>query len=225
MKGVWIAGTDTGIGKTHIAANLLAYIRTFIDAIPMKPVQTGSENNRAPDLDCCLRHAHLEPTDNEYSLMCPYLYKKACSPHLAASIENHEIAIDHITACAHTLWKNHDFLIIEGAGGLLVPINTHQTMLDLMKAIPLPVILVARGGLGTINHTLLSIKALQTAKLPIAGVILNDALPQEDDCIRQDNPSAISLFGNVNIIGNVHFGVPPSGETYERIWHAISNAS
>ncbi len=222
MKGIWIAGTDTGIGKTHIAAHLLARLRKDVDAFPMKPIQTGSVENRAPDLDLCLNQADLSPTQEEYSLMCPYLFKPACSPHLAAKMADSEIDIDHITKCAHTLWENHDFLVIEGAGGLLVPINGKETMLDLMKALPLPVLLIARGGLGTINHTLLSLKALQAASLPIAGVVLNDAIDQEEDFIRRDNPLAISLFGNVDILGDVHFGNSISGETYAKIVSKIT---
>jgi len=222
MKGVWIAGTDTGIGKTHIAAHLLAQLRKDVDALPMKPIQTGSIENKAPDLDLCLDQADLSPTQEEYSLMCPYLFEPACSPHLAAKMANKKIDIDHITKCAHILWKNHDFLVIEGAGGLLVPINSKQTMLELMQAIPLPVLLVARGGLGTINHTLLSLKALREASLPIAGVVLNDATALENNFIRRDNPCAISLFGDVDILGDVHFGNGISGETYAKILSKIT---
>jgi len=225
MRGVWIAGTDTDIGKTYITAQLLSHLRKDVDALPMKPVQTGSVGQKAPDLEYCLHHARLTPTDKEYSLMCPYLFEPACSPHLAAKIAQRTIDIDYIRQCANSLWKSRDFLVIEGAGGLLVPINEHQTMLDLMKALPLPVLLVARGGLGTINHTLLSLKALREASLPIVGVILNDAVDIKDDFIRKDNPQAISLLGNIDILDNVYFGSSLSGESYARLYNVLSNAS
>jgi len=127
----------------------------------MKPVQSGAIENRAPDLETVLQIANINPTPDLYPLMCPYMLKKAASPHLAARLENKTISIDHIVAQAHALSKQ-GFLCIEGCGGLLVPINQHETMFDLLQALPLPIIVVARGGLGTINHTLLTLNLLKT---------------------------------------------------------------
>ena len=210
LRGFSITGTDTGVGKTVVAAGLLRRLRAEgLDAAPMKPVQTGAavgpDGPRAPDLDYCLRVAGLTPTREEYAEMCPYLYEPACSPHLAARMAADRPSIERIVRAAEGLARRHDALLVEGAGGPLVPLNEQQTMLDLMRALALPVLVVARGALGTINHTLLTLRALRTAGLRVMGVVLNDADAAEDDFIRRDNPRAIEQFGDAPILGDIRF--------------------
>ena len=204
-NGVFITGTDTGIGKTVVAAGLLRYIRSQgIDAVPMKPVETGVAGANT-DLQFCLDACGLKPTARDMADMTPFQYEPACSPHLAGRLADNCPDIDTIIACVHRLGQKHELVVMEGAGGVLVPLNESQTMLDLMAACRFPVILVARSGLGTINHTLLSLEAICARGLDVLGVVFNDTEPaqQSDEFVRSDNPDCIECFGRVKILGHV----------------------
>ena len=202
MKSVFITGTDTGIGKTVVAAGLLAAARARgIDAVPMKPVQTGCARNlAAPDLDFCLREARFKPWPHERDWMCPYRFIPACSPHLAARLARKRIQIRKIAGGFNRLASLHEAVIVEGAGGVLAPINEKNTMLDIMKALRLPVILVARAGLGTINHTLLSLRELRHAKLKVVGVVLVESAPGKRSVIEKDNLRTIERLSGIPIL-------------------------
>ncbi|MBI9019859.1 MAG: dethiobiotin synthase [Verrucomicrobia bacterium] len=206
MKGFFITGTDTGIGKTALSALLLAELRRRrINAAPMKPAQTGCEGDGVPDLDYSLSMAGMTVSDEDYALMSPYRFEPACSPHLAAELAGTEIELAKIVGAARELAAEYDSLIVEGAGGILVPINRNKTMLDLMKALGLPVLLAARPGLGTINHTLLSIRALRSAGLDIAGIVFVASEADEPGFIEDDNGATIEQFGKVPILGTIPF--------------------
>jgi len=207
MKSVFITGTDTGVGKTVVAASLLAAARARgIDAVPMKPVQTGcSRNLAAPDLDFCLRAAQFKPQPNEQDLMCPYRFIPACGPHLAARLAHKRIRIGKIAGAFRRLSSLHETVIVEGAGGVLVPIDEKNSMLDIMKSLQLPVILVARTGLGTINHTLLSLAELRRAKLDVIGVVLVQSAPGKQGVIEKDNARTIGKLGLAPVLACLPF--------------------
>ena len=210
MKSIFVTGTDTGVGKTVTAAALLVALREQgLDTVPMKPVQTGCEvsDDRllVPDLDACLGAGGLVVSDEERALMCPYMYEPACSPHLAAELAGGEISLDEIVDCFTTLEKKHGSVVVEGAGGIMVPVCGDLTMLDLMVRLGLPVVLVARPGLGTINHTLLSLDVLKRAELTIAGVVLCEAERIDRGFIEEDNVRSIERFGKVPILGTIPF--------------------
>ena len=213
-RGIFITGTGTGVGKTIVTAAILRAARAAgIDAVPFKPVQTGAVDGpgglRAPDVEFCLAAAGLRLEPDEAALMAPLLYKPACSPHLAARIEARPADLDTIRSCAETLLARHDAVIVEGAGGVMVPLNDSATMLDLMAALALPVLVVAINGLGTINHTLLTLSALRQAGIEVLGVVLNQPDPPAgaDEFIRRDNPETIARFGGVAVLGRLpHVG-------------------
>jgi dethiobiotin synthase len=208
-KGLFITGTDTEVGKTYVAARLLRWLRgQGIDAVPMKPVQTGAEEGYAPDLESCLAAGGLEPTDEERRLMAPCCYGPACSPHLAGRMAGEFPSIERIVGCARALEQHHDCVLAEGAGGVLVPLDESVTMLDLMRELAYPVLLVARAGLGTVNHSLLSLRALQAAGLRVTGVVFNEVEPPEeaDAFIRADNPRIIGHMSGVVVLGTVRHG-------------------
>ena len=206
MNGFFITGTDTDIGKTALSALLLTELRRRdINAAPMKPAQTGCEGDGVPDLDYSLSMTGMKVPNEDYRLMSPCRFEPACSPHLAAELAGVEIELAKIVQAAQELTATYDRLIIEGAGGILVPLNRNKTMLDLMKALGLPVLLAARPGLGTINHTLLSIRALREAGLDIAGVVLIESEEAEAGLIEEDNITTIEQFGNVPVLGTIPF--------------------
>jgi dethiobiotin synthase len=208
-KGLFITGTDTEVGKTYVAARLLRWLRgQRVDAVPMKPVQTGADGNHSPDLATCLDAAGLEPTEEELRLMAPYCYEPACSPHLAGRIAGESPSIDRIAACARALEQDRDCVLAEGAGGVLVPLDESSTMLDLMRELGYPVLLVARAGLGTINHSLLSLRTIQAAGLRVKGIVFNEVEPLDaaDAFIRADNPRTIARMSGVEVLGTVRHG-------------------
>jgi dethiobiotin synthase len=227
MNGLFITGTDTDVGKTALSALLLAELRRRnINVAPMKPVQTGcgeaatgtrhealgnrsitaqSSRFTVPDLDYSLSMAQMEVDDEAYRNMAPYTFEPACSPHLAAEMAGTEIDIAEIIIAARTLARTYEFILAEGAGGIMVPLNRRELMLDLMQALRFPVLLVARPNLGTINHTLLSIRALRSDGLDIAGVVLVSSRPGEPGFIEADSAGTIEQFGNVPVLGTIPY--------------------
>jgi len=205
MNGLFITGTDTDVGKTALSALLLAELRRRgRNAAPMKPAQTGC-NGGVPDLDYSLSMASMNVSKEDYANMAPYTFEPACSPHLAADLAGREIDMAEIAIAARTLSSEYDFILAEGAGGILVPLNRRETMLDLMHVLKLPVLLAARPGLGTINHTLLSIRALRSDGLTVAGVVFIAATSSEAGLIEKDNAVTIEQFGHVPVLGTIPF--------------------
>ena len=205
MNGLFITGTDTDIGKTALSALLLAELRRRkINAAPMKPAQTGCKDN-VPDLDYSLSLAGMTVDAETYATMAPYTFEPACSPHLAAEMAGTEIDIAEMVITARILAEKYELILPEGAGGIMVPLNRRETTLDLMKALKFPVLLAARPNLGTINHTLLSIRALRSYGLEIAGVVLVKSQPGEPGFIEADSAGTIEQFGKVPVLGTIPY--------------------
>lgn len=203
MQGVFVTGTGTGVGKTLVAAGLLKAFRdSGVCALPVKPVQTGcleiDGRLSAPDLEFSLRMAELEPDGDLLDLMCPFRYTSACSPHLAGRLCGNHPDVGTAIGKMSQLWNSCDFLVAEGAGGILVPLNDNEKMLDLMIELEWPVVLVTRGDLGTINHSLLSIEVLKNAGLQITAVVVNH-LTKNISIVTRDNPRAIAEYGGVSM--------------------------
>lgn len=184
-KRFFITGTDTDIGKTVVSAILMAGLK----AAYWKPIQSGIEG--ITDTGWIKNVTGLPD-----SLFIPetYLLSQPLSPH--ASAEHDGIQIDLNEFCLPDNEK-YPQLIVEGAGGVLVPLNDNQFMVDLMKYLNLPVLLVAKSTIGTINHTLLSIELLRRYGLEVLGVVMNG--PQNSI-----NKHAIETYGHVNVIAEVH---------------------
>jgi len=209
-QGVFITGTDTGVGKTVVSAALLSVLRSGgVDAVPLKVVQTGARQAggrwRSPDLDFCLAMAGLHPGPSEYGRMAPCCFARACSPHLAAALAGRRVDLRRISACFRALQTRHALVIAEGAGGVCVPVRGRQTLRDLIGALGLPVVVVARRGLGTINHTLLTIDSLRRAQVRVLGVVFNATAPGRSGYIERDNIKTIARLGAVRVLGSLPF--------------------
>ncbi len=208
MQGFFITGTNTDAGKTVTTAALLRLLRRAgRDAIAAKPVQTGVRPLPggallAPDMEVYRQASGFQPAAVDLPLAFQYGFEPACSPHLAAHLAGEVIAPERIAANLRTLAARHEMLLVEGAGGLLVPLNQSQTMLDLARLLALPVILTVDNTLGMINHALLTLAALCCAGVPIAGVVVNHARAGDPDAqyLREDNIRAVESFGQVRIL-------------------------
>lgn len=209
-NGIFITGTDTGVGKTIISAALLCVLKSNgVDAVYMKPAQTGcrvrGKRLIAPDLELVCSLAGINPSEKERQLTVPYRFRQACSPHLAAKLEKRTIRFSKIINSFNVLKRRHDFVIVEGAGGVLTPLSSQYSILGVMQSLSLPVILVARPGLGTINHTLLSLRELRLAKLNILGVVLNYSSAKTKGIIEASNKAAIERLGCVPVLAEFPF--------------------
>lgn len=208
-RGLFITGTDTDAGKTVVTSGIVRMLRARgHDIVPMKPVQTGApfdgERWHAPDLDAHLAACGMMATPEQYVRMAPSCYRDACSPHLAAERENRPVDLDTVLGAARGLALEHAGVVAEGAGGVLVPINATYTMRDLMVDLGWPVLVVARRGLGTISHTLLSVEALRAKGLRVIGLVFTETDDVDTDYIREDNPGAISVRCGVPVLGVIH---------------------
>lgn len=224
-RGIFITGTDTGVGKTLVTAALVRWLRARgVDAVPMKPVQTGCTSNGkrliAPDLEFCLAVSNIKPSEEEMCLMVPYLYEPACSPHLAGRMAGQYPDLSRIKYCADRLLSRHQVVVTEGAGGIMVPLNETTTMLDLMRLLAYPVVLVARTRLGTINHTLLSVQTLRAAGLKLLGIVFNQTEPSqpENDSVAEDNPGTVARFSGAVVLGSIrHLARLDSDEVWPQL--------
>ncbi|MEK6777948.1 MAG: dethiobiotin synthase [bacterium] len=201
-KGVFIAGTDTGVGKTIVAAALArTLLNKGVDVGVMKPVETGCAMGPkgliSTDSEFLIKAAHTKDIKN---LITPYALKAAVAPCEAAEMEGVEIIEEYILDSYLQLQNRHEFMVVEGAGGLLVPIYRRFMVSDLIQLLELPVILVARPDLGTINHSLLSIRYAQSIGLHVLGFIINRR--NEDIKIAEEkSPIIIENLSGVPFLG------------------------
>lgn len=222
IPGIFVAGTGTDVGKTVVTAGVLRWLRRPLRGhrsagMVMKPVQTGCEVDAdgrmiAPDIDFVLRAANVTVDQETLAHLSPYLFGPSCSPHLAARMAGRRIEIARILASAQWLASRYQRLVVESAGGVAVPINECQTMLDLAWELGMPVLLVGHSGLGTINHVLLSLEAIRRRGCTLLGVILNDVRPvsEADSYIHDDNVRTIESFGKVRAVTRIpYLGQPP----------------
>lgn len=207
MQSVFITGTDTGVGKTALTAALLASARGGgADAVAMKPVQTGVRSGPAlvGDLRRIAAAAGWRPAARDLHFLCPYRFPSPCSPHRAAALAGASISIPKIVSDFQKLNSRHDRVYVEGAGGVWVPVGDRETMLDLMVELGLPVLVAARPGLGTLNHTLLTCEALRARRLTVAGVVLVHSTDAAWTPLMRDNLSTLRAFG-VPVLGRLPF--------------------
>ncbi len=181
MRGLFVTGTDTGVGKTEVSCALVAQARASgVDAVAMKPAQSGVTPGEPSDADRL--HAAsggVEPLE----ALCPYSFAAPLAPAVAARLEGRAVSLEAIVERARALASRHDALLVEGAGGLLVPLTERETYADLAVALGLPVLVVARAGLGTVNHTALTVEALRARGLVLAGIVLNRACDLDDPSV------------------------------------------
>ncbi len=221
MRGLFVTGTDTGVGKTEVAAALVAGWRARgLDVGAMKPAQSGVEDGEVTDAD---RLRAAAGGGDPAELVCPYSLRAPLAPAVAARLEGVEISLDRVLDAARELARRHAALVVEGAGGLLVPFTSRLTYADLAKALGMPVLVVARAGLGTVNHTALTVEALRARGLAPAGVVLNRAGPAVDPS-EPHNPGEIERLTGVRVLASLDFERDPAiraARFAERLAHAV----
>jgi dethiobiotin synthetase len=196
VRGVFVTGTGTGVGKTVVAGSICAACSEPVAAL--KPVVTGLDD---PSGEWPHDHVLLaRATGQTPEQVAPYRFGPPVSPHYAAELAGETIDPARILAAA----RLHDHLVCEGVGGLMVPITTGYLVRDLAVDLGLRVVIAARTGLGTINHTLLTIEAARAAGLTVAGVVMTP-WPSEPEPIERSNRDTVERLGGVAV-----HGLPPT---------------
>jgi dethiobiotin synthetase len=226
VRGVFVTGTDTGIGKTVVAGAICAALTARGERVAaFKPAVTGvddqeagassesealaSVGGRTADRQA-LAAPHAWPPDHELlaeaaggwrspAEVAPYVFGPALSPHYAAALAGTPVDPELLAATARAAATSADALVCEGVGGLLVPLTDDYSILDLARALGLPLIVVARTGLGTINHTLLTVEVARAAGLDVAAVVMT---PWSDpEPIERSNRATVERLAGVTVCG------------------------
>ncbi len=218
MKTFCIVGTDTDVGKTIVSAGIANYFKEKqLNFNIQKWVSTGDKEDISQDLIFTFHSLEVNKKDKlnfqpklnslkEYRISRynnPFSYNFPASPHLSAQLENKKTDLEFIEKSIKYFKNNVDYLIIEGVGGLMVPLSREILLIDLIKKYSVPVIIVTPNVLGTINKTLLSIKALKEYKIRILGLIYNNFF-KENTKIQEDNMKTIKIFSNIKKLGKIN---------------------
>ena len=193
-----MTGTDTGVGKTVVTAAIALALRARgVDVGVVKPIQTGGyDDDPCGDAMLLKSWIGLEESPEEIT---PFSFRAPLAPLVAARLEEKTVNVRHVASTTRRLAAKHAFVLVEGVGGLLVPLTEGVTAIALVSALELPLLIVARAGLGTINHTLLTIAAAHAAGLTVAGVVLNG---REDESTAT-NAELIESLGGAEVLARI----------------------
>lgn len=226
---LFVSAIDTDAGKTVITG---AIAKAFLDhgkqIITQKITQTGVEEGIAEDLLAHRQMMGIELQEVDYQgWTCPYTFKLPASPHLAAAEEGVEIDVQHIDHCTQELQKHYEYILLEGAGGLHVPLHGDFHLIDFIQERKYPLILVTTPKLGSINHTLLSLEVIKNRNIPLMGVVYNE-FPNDNPIITEDSYQIFKSylkkeFGEVPFVrvpkltGNEHWEAIFSGFIQQQV--------
>ena len=198
--GIFITGTDTGVGKTVVAGMLAAQLRQRgVRVGVMKPIACGGWEDSALLKRCA-------GVDDRLEEITPVYFKAPLAPWPASRLERRKIDWKKLSTAYTRLRRKYDFLIVEGVGGLLVPLTATQSVPHLIRRFKLPVVVVARLGLGTLNHTLLTLAEARRQRQKVRGVVLNETTPAKGKKLAEKtNPSLIRELGKVPVLAVVPY--------------------
>ena len=200
MRGCFVTGTDTAVGKTVVAAAIAAALHASGQRVAaFKPVVTGLDD--APDDSWPADHELLAAATGARARdVTAATFGPALSPHLAAELAGSELPLDQLIGAARRAAADFDVLVVEGVGGLLVPFDAQHDVRDLALALGLPLVVAARPGLGTINHSLLTIEAARAVGLDVRAVVLTP-WPHAPSVLERSNRETIERLGRVEVAG------------------------
>ncbi|RJQ51192.1 MAG: dethiobiotin synthase [Nitrospiraceae bacterium] len=206
-KGIFMTGTDTGVGKTFLSAGLISALKEKgFSVCPMKPVETGCKILKGELVpEDALKLVKAAGVSEPLDLVNPYRFKHPLAPSVAAELEGAKTGKRKIIAAYNKLSAGYDIMIVEGAGGIMVPIYNKYLYLDLIRDLALPVVIISRPGLGTINHTLLTIEAARNRGIDITGVIINYTARHGKDISMKTNPRVIEKLTGTPVLGVVPY--------------------
>ncbi|MFA5976047.1 MAG: dethiobiotin synthase [Elusimicrobiota bacterium] len=196
-KGIFITGTDTGVGKTLIACGIARLLKKWkVRVGVMKPIATGNRRDARQLIQAAGVTDSLE-------IVNPQFFRAPLAPTVAANLERCEVDLDAVYQAYWTLSKKYDVMIVEGIGGVKVPIGESTYVLDLIEALRLPALVVSRATLGTISHSLLTLDALERGKVPVVGVLFNGGKGRT--LLETTNAEALQDHTAVDILGELTY--------------------
>ncbi len=211
MKSIFIAGTDTDVGKTYITAGLAIALRKMdIDVGVMKPFAAGTaqkKNFKSEDVEILARAAQIDDPEN---LMNPQFFPIPASPYTAWKNLRTKPKVSTILSSFKKLSKLHDLILVEGMGGIMTPILKDYFITNLIKEMKIPTVIVTRSKVGTINHTIMTIQMCKRYKIPVKGIIIND-FDDNGYSIKNLTRDLQSLTG-VKVLGSIPF-IKDMGDT------------
>lgn len=203
MSAIFVAGTDTDVGKTHVCGLLLDFLlKKGVKAGYQKWAATGPESPPA-DLKACLTMAGIPLEPELVGSQVVYHFALPASPHLAAEQEGKSVDPELIRKKYQEMSARYELLVVEGVGGIMVPLNRELLLADLLQELKIATLVVAKSGLGTINHTLLTLEGLRHRGIPVLGVVFSDGASDEDDLLAEDNMRTIAEIGQVRVFGRL----------------------
>jgi len=228
VKSLFVTGTDTGIGKTVVAAGVAAALaRKGVNVGVMKPVSTGARRQGAKliseDARLLIEAAGVR---DPVELVNPVCLQPALAPSVASRVSHHPIDLTRIWKAYKILSKMHEVVIVEGVGGLLVPILERYYVSDLIERLDLRALVVTRPTLGTINHTLLTVRVARQQGIELCGLVVNHHEKFKLGIAERMNPELLESLANVPLLGEVPFlgdlrGRPPAAEIFEEIVNGL----
>lgn len=193
-SGVFITGTDTGVGKTVVTAALTVHMKRKGVAVGvMKPIETGIMTSRLAHSDAARLQAVTE-SDDALGAICPFQFELPLAPLAAAQSERRQIDLGVIQKVYRLLSRRYEYMVIEGVGGVHVPLGPKIEVLDLIARLKFPVVIVGRSALGGINHALLTVEALRRRRIPVAAVVLNQTQPARSKLDRLQERTTVEIL-------------------------------
>lgn len=205
-KGIFVTGTDTGVGKTVVSALIVRALKLKgVNTAVMKPIETG----------CRKEGTVLIPSDGEFlkemaemdepiTEVTPYCFETPVAPLVASETEGRDIHIERIIDQFKRLTKKYDFVVVEGVGGLMVPITEVAMVVDLIEELDIPVIIVSLNKLGVLNHTLLTVEAIKNRSLELKGLVMNNQTIDPLDRSQDSNLQVLKRILQMPVIGEVY---------------------
>jgi dethiobiotin synthetase len=196
VTGLFVTGTDTGVGKTVVTAGIVAALRVRgLDVGVAKPLQSGAvAEDPAGDAALLRRWTGVADTASE---IAPHSFAAPLAPLVAAELEGRTVTLADAVDAVRAIADRHNAVVVEGAGGLMVPLGLGWTVADLAGELALPVLVVARAGLGTVNHSVLTVRTARSLGLDVVGVVLNGGVDESS----ARNASMIEELANVSVLG------------------------
>ncbi len=220
-KSVFVTGTDTGVGKTLVTGLLGRFFsERGVRPVPQKWIQTGSSGS-SEDIASHLNLMGKTKREFEDHLrhMAPYVLNFPSSPHLSARLEQKTIDVEKILGSFRVLEDRFDAVIVEGTGGLMVPIDHEKTVVDIWKKTGLPAVVVAENRLGAINQTILTVEALKKRDISILGIVFNQVSKRENEAVLKDNPVIVSELTGEEVLCSL-----PYSEDHDDLYRMFAPA-
>ena len=204
-RAILVTGTDTGVGKTYVACGLARALRAAgRDVGVVKPFASGAEGRS--DVEALMA---ASGTRDAFGDVCPYLFRDPLAPSVAAAREGRRVDVARAARLTQRVIDRHEITLVEGAGGLLVPLSGRATMAEFAKRLRLPVLIVARPALGTLNHTRLTVEAARARGLKVLGIVVSFAAAGKKGLAERTNLGILAGFAGAPVMAVIRHGAGP----------------